>query len=555
MSTVPSLELHPGVYQNAVDRRLAEWAATDVAARLVDRDPDLWGAGESSEEWVDRLGWLDLPGAAAVEVSAWKQFAGEVGAEGIEHVVVLGMGGSSLAAELFQVALGATAGLLQVLDTTHPDAIAAAERDLVLDHTLFVVSSKSGSTLETRSLFDYFWERAERELGDPGRHFIVITDAGSELQALAERRDITRIFVTPRDVGGRYSALSAFGLVPAALAGVDVNEVIARACEADAVLRSDDPLDLLRLGALLGEAARGGADKLVLRCSESIRPFAGWLEQLVAESTGKHGVGIVPVIDGDLDVGSSGRIYVGLLADSDRDSDLEAALVRRADDGEPTVIIRLDGPRALGFEIVRWEVAVALAGSILGIDPFSQPDVQRSKELVQQAWRGRLETIAALEGMEQVSASGQFPNAFLDWLSGGSATYFGLQAFLPPSAEADALLEQLRAAIERATGWAVTWGYGPRFLHSTGQLHKGGPQGSRFLQLTLAPETDLRIPGAEMSFGDLIEAQANGDASGIAGGWAGGETPEVAPAGGYRGVDGSAGRTNRQLTERPIPSA
>jgi transaldolase/glucose-6-phosphate isomerase len=509
MSTVGSLELHPGVYQSAIDQRLAEWASADVAARLVARDSSLWGEAASEPGWVDRLGWLDLPRAATSAVSVWSKFARQVRAEGIERVVVLGMGGSSLAAELFQEALGSTPGLLTVLDSTHPDAISAVESELVLEHTLFVVSSKSGSTLETRSLFDHFWQRAERELADPGRHFVAVTDAGSELQTLAERRGLAQIFLTPADVGGRYSALSAFGLLPAALAGVDVSAVVDAAREADAVLRSDDPLDLLRLGALLGEAARGGSDKLVLRCSASIRRFAYWLEQLVAESTGKHGVGIVPVIGGDLESGAGDRVYVGLLVESDGDAVLEASLANHAAEGDPTVVIRLDGPTDLGFELVRWEVAVALASSILGVDPFSQPDVQRSKELV---WKDQLDAAAALQGMDQMSSSEPEADALLDWLSAGPVTYFGLQCFLPASAEADALLEGLRTAIERATGQAVTVGYGPRFLHSTGQLHKGGPLGCRFLQLTLEPESNLAIPGGEMSFGGLIQAQADGDA-------------------------------------------
>ena len=367
MTDRPSLEALLGAYRPAVDARVEDWRRRGVMERLLAHDTTLWSE-QPMPELDDRLGWLALPRVSEEVLGDWIGFAGAEREGGLERVVVLGMGGSSLAPEVFGRVLG-DEGCLVVQDTTQPDAIAALADSLDVERTLFVVSSKSGSTIETRTLFEYFWRRAGTDARDAGRRFVVVTDPGSQLEDLAAGRRVHRIFRAPEDVGGRYSALTAFGMVPAALAGVDIRELVARARRAaDDLVDAGRAGDHLVLGALLGELAIAGRDKLTLATSAELRSFPDWLEQLVAESTGKLGRGIVPVVGETLAApGSYGddRLFVAVLTADDRGDEFERHHRALAEHGHPVVLITLRDAYDLGFEMFRWEVAVALAGSVM----------------------------------------------------------------------------------------------------------------------------------------------------------------------------------------------
>jgi transaldolase/glucose-6-phosphate isomerase len=385
-------DLRLGGCAPAVEARLARFAADSFGRRLWEKDPTLWSA-QPVPELADRLGWLALPQSARASLPELARFAGEAREEGIRHAVVLGMGGSSLAPEVFARTFGHPgAGSLdvRVLDSTHPDAVAALERDIDPAggpaRSLFLVSSKSGGTTETLSYFYTFWERVKAAgEGRPGRRIAAITDPGTSLAALGRERGFRAVFEAPPDVGGRYSALTPFGVVPAALVGVDLGELLARARGAaeacgPAVPPGDSPG--LVLGAAMGELARAGRDKLTLYTSPAIRSFPDWLEQLIAESTGKSGTGIVPVAGEPLGAAAAygdDRFFVALLVDGDSDPALDRHLDALEAAGHPVARLRLADPLDLGYEIFRWEVAVAAAGAVLGIHPFNQPDVQLAK--------------------------------------------------------------------------------------------------------------------------------------------------------------------------------
>jgi transaldolase/glucose-6-phosphate isomerase len=519
-------ELRLGKYGSAVDARLARWQEERFGRRLWQKDPTLWSP-DPVPDLVDRLGWLPLPETAAATLGELERFAAEVRAEGFEHAVVLGMGGSSLAPEVFARTFGHRPGWpeLLVLDSTHPDAVAALADRLNPLKSLFLVSSKSGGTTETMSFFYTFWERVKRALpgagpgGGPGRQFAAITDPGTSLAKLAQERGFRAVFPAPPDVGGRYSALTPFGLVPAALAGVDLAALLARARAAAAecgpeVPAGDDPG--LRLGAALGELARAGRDKLTLWTSPAIRSLPDWLEQLIAESTGKDGRGIVPVVGepvGKVDVYGGDRFFVALEA-AGEESGLGTLLDALAGRGHPVARLTLADPLDLGREMFRWEVAVAAAGAVLGIHPFNQPDVEFAKVLAKQAMKeagteagtgGGGESKAVAVGDRDALAKG------LADLLGGEGGYVGIHAYLAPGTALSEALHGLQGEVRDRTGLATTFGYGPRFLHSTGQLHKGGPAGSRFLQLVDRPRQDLPVPETDYTFAKLIRAQAAGD--------------------------------------------
>jgi transaldolase/glucose-6-phosphate isomerase len=517
MAGAPTIELALGESEERVRRQVAEWLEASVPRRLLERDPTIW-FDRPVDELADRLGWLELPAVSEEVLGDWAGFAAAELEAGIETVVLLGMGGSSLAPEVFERTFG-SGDRLRVLDTTHPETVRRLAATLDRESTLFVVSSKSGSTIETRTLQEYFWRWAGEEGRDAGRHFVAITDPGSSLERLAASRHMHRVFRTPPEVGGRYSALAAFGLVPAALSGVDIRELAGRAGRAADLLRSGDRSEpLLDLGAALGHLALAERDKLTLLTSPRLAAFPDWLEQLVAESTGKLGRGIVPVLDEPLRPAESygaDRFFVGLLLEEERGGDLEQALRELGAAGHPIGLIHLRDLYDLGFEIFRWEVAVALAGAVLQLNPFDQPDVQLAKQMAQAAMAGSADlasTLARLPSFESVDAA---VPALVGWLHTAPPSYIAVQAFVPPSPEASRSLAALRAALSRATGCATTVGYGPRFLHSTGQLHKGGPARARFLQVTDGLTDPVSIPGEEIGFGDLIAAQADGDAAAL----------------------------------------
>ena len=512
-----SLELLLGERRALVETQVDEWRRSEVPQRLRAHDPSIW-FDEPVPELENRLGWLELPFIADGILGDWAGFAAAARESGIEEVVVLGMGGSSLAPEVFEQVFG-SGRFLRVLDTTHPDAIRRLAGELDRDRTLFVVSSKSGSTVETRTLFDFFWRWAGGESGDAGRHFVVITDPGSPLETLGTTRQVRRIFRSPVDVGGRYSALGAFGLVPAALSGVDIRALVGRAsAAAELLFAPDGSRPLLELGAALGHLAREGTDKLTLVTSAQLSAFPAWLEQLVAESTGKLGKGVVPVVGEPLlapEAYGGDRWFVGLLLDSADNREMETQLRRLAEGGHAVGIIRLRDTYDLGFELFRWQVAVALAGAVLEINPFDQPNVQLAKEMARAAVEGGGKVEVSLDQLPIMEDPRATARALLEWLPKGPPTYIALQAYLPPSSETDQLFSDLQATLRRVTGCATTLGYGPRFLHSTGQLHKGGPGAARFIQIIGSVEEELAIPGERIGFGDLIAGQADGDAAAL----------------------------------------
>jgi len=517
--------------EQSVVERLEVWQGEDFACRLWRRDPTLW-ADEDTPEITNRLGWLDLPETMQEKAEQIEAFADEAAPE-FDDVVVLGMGGSSLAPDVFGQVFDARDGYpdLQVLDSTHPSAVQALEDELDLGATLFIVASKSGTTTETLSFFRYFWDRVSEKTDTPGDHFVATTDPGSNLVELGRERGFREVFLAPSDVGGRYSALTPFGLVPAALMGVDLSTLLGRAwsaSEASAFCVEAPNNAGLELGAALGELAttgrspgttssrRSGRDKVTFVTSESLDAFPAWQEQLIAESTGKDDTGIVPV-DGealaDPDDYGDDRVFVYFeLADDDAD-DTTAAVEALADAGHPVLHFRLDDRYDLAREMYRWEMGVASAGAILGIHPFNQPNVEAAKRLSKEAMQaGDGATAEAQTRTISGDDKGALEQSVADWLGEADDTsYVALQAYLPPTPETERTLRSLQEAIRDTTGLATTLGYGPRFLHSTGQLHKGGPPNGLFLQLVDTSAADLPVPETDYTFDELIAAQATGD--------------------------------------------
>jgi transaldolase/glucose-6-phosphate isomerase len=466
----------------AVDARLRQLQDGQVLGRIWARDHTVWG--KEPTEIADRLGWLTLPHSSRSVVPDLRAFADEVAAAGFTDAVLLGMGGSSLAPDVFRQTLGVAEGMLdlRVLDTTHPDAVVALEREVPLERTLFVVSSKSGTTVETRSHLAYF-----HELVGEGSRFVAVTDPGTPLEALALELGFRRVFSAPPDVGGRYSALTVFGLVPAALMGADLEELLVSAAEAAAACGGGVPTGAnpsAVVGSVSAEAARSGRDKLTLSLSSAMASLGVWIEQLVAESTGKRGTGIVPV-DGE-PPGRSGpdRLVLALHAQGGV---------------EPWVLLPAGGPEDLGAAMFTLELATAVSGHVLGINPFDQPDVQSAKDRTSEALRnGHLDDRHA---------------GTLDQLldSVRPRDYVAIQAFVAPGEAMWRNLQTARTQVGEQLGVATTLGYGPRYLHSTGQLHKGGPDTGVFVQVIEEHSEDRAVPGERFTFGQLMAAQAAGD--------------------------------------------
>lgn len=502
-----------------VEERIRLWTEQDFSRRLWARDPTLWFA-DPQPEITNRLGWLFLPETMHDRLEELFSFAEEVKNEGFSRLILLGMGGSSLAPDVFQKTFGNAPGYpeLRVLDSTHPAAVRSVEEELDLRHTLFLVSSKSGTTLETLSLFRYFWNTISQITDDPGSHFIAITDPGTPLQTLAHERGFRRIFEASPDVGGRYSALSYFGLVPAAMIGMEIHRLLEKARSASencASGVSESQAAGLFLGAFLGEVSRRH-DKLTFFASDSIGSFPDWLEQLIAESTGKEGRGILPVagepfISAD-DYGKD-RFFAVLTLGAEDDTVLEDRISALKQSGHPYVRIELGDKYDLGREIFSWEVAVASAGAVLGIHPFNQPDVQLAKDFTRKA----MEQAGALKedrdsGTQSFDEPEALAEALKNWLGQARPGDFtSLQAYLPPSQKTTMILQDIRFELLKRAQSATTLGYGPRFLHSTGQLHKGGPNTGLFLQFVDEPADDLPVPETDYNFKILIRAQALGD--------------------------------------------
>jgi transaldolase/glucose-6-phosphate isomerase len=427
----------------------------ELVERLWARDPTLWTAKDEAR-W---LGWLDEPVRQRGDVDLLLTLADDVQKE-IDDVVLLGMGGSSLAPEVLRRAFGGER--LHVLDTTHPRAIRALTDRLDLERTLFISASKSGTTLETRSHTEYFWKLAPR-----GAQWVAVTDPGSELEALAREREFRAVFPGEPTIGGRYSALSPFGLVPAALLGVDLARLLDRALEMVEACHLDDGNPGLELGLALGAGWQEGRDKI---CFDDVQGFGLWAEQLLAESTGKQGKGLVPA-PGESRDGADRQWHE----------------------------VRLPDAYELGQEFFRWEFATAVAGSILGINPFDQPDVQAAKDRTNEVLGKGDVTLDDVSSPDELFAQAR------------EGDYVCLQAFVQPTPAAEATLAALADRARRATGCVVTHGFGPRYLHSTGQLHKGGPDTGLFLQVVEDYGDELKIPGKPFGFARLIRAQAAGD--------------------------------------------
>ncbi len=524
----------------AIGSRLEAWTADRVADRLWAKDGSLWEAsGKDPEEVAAWLGWLDLPEAMSARVPELEHLARDVREDGYRRSAVLGMGGSSLAPELFSRVFGWAGGAngsgaasadgmeLRILDSTHPDVVRGFRSWASEQRTLFCVSSKSGSTTEPNAFHAAMGEIA------PALDFIAITDPDTALADLARAQEFRAIVTAPPDVGGRYSALSVFGLVPAALHGIDLGGLLDRARRMAHACRAADAATNpgLRLGAFMGEAAAAGRDKLTFLAGERIGSFGDWAEQLVAESTGKAGAGIVPIVGEpalDPDAYGDDRAFVRIGLAGEDEPELDALADALQARGHPVVRLEMADTLEVGAEFVRWEVATAVAGIVLGIDPFDQPNVTESKDATSallEAYRerGALPQPMPLLGEPGVAVSAD-PSAIGDApvsvdgavaqllsLARPGVDYVAILAYLPKDRPIEARLQGIRARIGAATGAATTLGIGPRFLHSTGQLHKGGPDTGVFLQVTAEPSKDLPIPGWEETFGTLVAAQALGD--------------------------------------------
>ncbi len=501
----------PVLLQEPVAERVRQAVAENVAQRVWRRDVTLWGiaqgagAGSQSSEIEDRLGWLTVSEPMLEHAADLHAFTQECLDAGFTDAVLLGMGGSSLGPEVIRRSFGEIPGGLRltVLDSTHPDVVLGVQESVDLEKTLFIVSSKSGSTIETLSQYRYF-----KALARPDQ-FVVITDPGTSLEQLASDDGLRRCFLNPPDIGGRYSVMSYFGLVPAALMGVNIEALLHRCQVAEQMCAHYDSSESnsgLWFGATIGELARHGRDKLTFVISHPIESFGLWAEQLVAESTGKQSRGIVPVVDEPLsdsaDAYGDDRVFVYRRNLEEPDERLDAAIEQIAAAGHPTITLPAHGAADLGRIFFLTEFAVAVAGWALEINPFDQPNVQAAKDNTRRVLDSSsipAVPVASDEELRALLADARPPH------------YVAILAYVPPSAGLEEAVDGLRSAIRSSTGAATTFGYGPRYLHSTGQLHKGGAPTGRFLQLVDAPARDVEIPGAGYSFGKLIAAQAAGD--------------------------------------------
>lgn len=508
-------------------------AAVRAGRGLFARDTTTWSADPAVQQKIaNRLGWLASPALMAESVARVKVFADGVRRDGVTDVVLLGMGGSSLAPEVLRAVLGATPGWprLHMLDSTDPAAVRAVATPPAT--TLFLLSSKSGTTIEPNSLAAHF----RRVLQDAGisrwaDHFVAITDPGTELARRADAERFRETFINPADIGGRFSALSFFGIVPAALMGQDIDALVQWGLDMlnDAQVISGDPTTnpAVGLGLLMAAGARAGRDKLTLIVPPSLDAFGLWVEQLVGESTGKQGVGVVPIAGEALagpDAYGADRVFVRLRATGDADEALRDAAMSRFV-GVPLLTIDFEEPAALGAEFIRWEVATAVAGALLGVNPFDEPNVQQAKDatnvlLARHAETGAIPMPAAdrttsdgvaltLSGAARTAIGSASPESLLSLV--GPEDYVGVLAYLGPDPAFASLVSAFRASVRTRTHAATMFGYGPRYLHSTGQLHKGGANNGVFVLISSTPSSDLDIPGQPYTFGTLELAQAIGD--------------------------------------------
>ena len=499
-----------GQHIQAVEAAILRLNSQNIISRIWQGDHLVWD--ENPAEIVDRLGWLTLPSTMRKELELLSSFASEVRSAGFIRVVLLGMGGSCLGPEVLRRTLGSASGYpeLSVLDSTLPAWIQAVDEVIDPARTLFLVSSKSGSTIESTTLCSYFWERVSRVVGEEaaGGNFVAITDPGTALESLAGNNGFRRAFLNSPEVGGRYSVLSYFGMVPTALIGLDLEVLLARAEAMQTACTEVDAAENAgaRLGAVMASMALEGRDKLTLITSPALAGFGLWVEQMLAESLGKSGKGIIPVA-GEPALSrehySKDRLIVYLRLKDDDNAGTDALVAELASD-HPVVQLELADRFDLCAEFYRWEFATAVAGHILGVHPFDQPDVQGAKDKTDLVL-GQFEANGALPQVGAADSAGQL----MSLVTAGD--YLAILAYLPDSPDVTLALQSFRKKLTEKYGVPTTAGFGPRYLHSTGQLHKGGPGSGVYLQLTGDHPADLAIPGRSYTFGTLADAQSTGD--------------------------------------------
>lgn len=511
-----------GKYRKAVNQAIADLHAAKFGSRLWQKDASLWKPDDAAHqaEIKIRMGWLDVVELMLTKVSEMTTFAGEARRANFTHAVLCGMGGSSLAPEVLRETFGVAKGYLDlaVLDSTDPAAVLNAEAWGKPERTLYIIASKSGGTTEPNAFFAYFWERVKAVKGErAGENFVAITDPGTKMEQVARAHNFRRIFLNPAEIGGRYSALSYFGLLPAALMGIDVAKLLERARQ---MMRASGPTiaaannPAVRLGAILGALAQVGRDKVTFIISDKISTFGYWTEQLIAESTGKEGHGIVPVEGEPLGapgVYGNDRVFVHLRLG--RNAKRDQAMAALAQAGHPVMTIDLADAYDVGGEFMRWEVATAAASWVLGIDPFDQPNVQESKDntvrlIAEHAANGKLPDPGGMLTLDS-DRFGLVLRKHLKQVKRGD--YVALTAYIERTANREKLLRDLRTVIRDQHKVATTVGYGPRFLHSTGQLHKGGADNGVFIQFSCTDVLDALVPGETYTFSTLKAAQALGD--------------------------------------------
>ena len=529
----------PETLAASVKSAIGEWQTGAKMKRLWQKDASLW-TGTDEAKW---LGWLDIVDEQLAQRDQLRKVAEDVQRAGFEHVLLLGMGGSSLCPEVLRMTFGKILGFpeLHVLDSTDPAQVKAFESRINIPKTLFIVSSKSGSTLEPNIFKQYFFERTKQTVGadKAGSHFIAITDPGSKMQQVAEVDHFRHIFFGRPSIGGRYSALSNFGMVPAAVMGLDTKKFLERTAEMVRACGADVPVEEnpgAVLGIILGHAATAGRDKATIITSPGIADLGAWLEQLIAESTGKQGKGIIPVDREALaapEIYGSDRVFAYIRLESDKDNATDANVAAFEKAGHPVVRITVADVYDLGQEFFRWEIATAVAGAIIGINPFDQPDVEASK-IATRNLTNEVENTGSLPvetpivedrgiklftdeknaGALAKSASGDkslngYLKAHLARIKAGD--YFAVLGYIQMNPEHEKGLQAVRHAVRDRRRVATCLGFGPRFLHSTGQAYKGGPNSGVFLQITCDDAADLPVPGQKYTFGVVKAAQARGD--------------------------------------------
>ncbi|MEI9476518.1 MAG: glucose-6-phosphate isomerase [Deltaproteobacteria bacterium] len=521
-----------GPYERDLQDHIALLEQKQFASRLWQKDPTLWKTDPGSRTTIPNgLGWLHGIEKMEGQMNHLFDFASEVRAAGFRHVLDMGMGGSTLAPLAIQhiFPTGQNGIPLTVLDTTDPETILKIERQMPMADTLFIVASKSGTTAENVAFGEYFYAKVKALKGNrAGENFVAITDPGTPLVELAKERGFRKTFLNFPDIGGRFSALSYFGLVPAALMGVDIAELLVRSLRMKQACGPRVPAKEnpgMTLGAVMGALARRGRDKVTLLLPDNLATLGMWLEQLLAESTGKEGTGILPVageIPISLSVYGEDRLFVYIRLKDEVDESLEQGIAALQKAGQPVVTLLMDDRLDLGQEFFRWEIATATAGAILGINPFDQPNVQESKDITNRLLEevrktGKLsapspvlrEEPLRFYGTQQEKTGGEVLKAFFNQARTGD--YVALQAYLPETLAITEALQGIRMRLRDRRHLPTTLGYGPRFLHSTGQYHKGGTNTGLFLQLTVDTREDAPVPGSPYTFGVLRAAQGLGD--------------------------------------------